>query len=164
MKNNSLALGFIVLALIPLFSFAQSSPCNLGALPSLAFRDKSSCISNDQKAMLTAVAERMKQNVNCRVVVIGYCSNSKASQQNGWNRVNNVINFLADCRGIRRDRFIFSYGQEGGDCSTVELRQADPNEDGPSMVPAPYPNLKKLENCVLCDKKNASTTNPKKKR
>jgi hypothetical protein len=77
------------------------------------------------------------------VVVIGYCASSKSEQQRSWDRVNAVINYLVEKEGISGDRLIFQYGQEGGDCNTVDLRAAAAGEEGPNNVPAPHPNLRR---------------------
>jgi outer membrane protein OmpA-like peptidoglycan-associated protein len=116
----------------------------LGALPSITFaNDNTVTLSNDAKALLATVAARMKNSPECKVVVIGYCSSDKRQQQRSWDRVNAVINYLVESQGISSDRFIFQYGQEGGDCNTVDLRAAASGEEGPNTVPAPHPNLRK---------------------
>jgi outer membrane protein OmpA-like peptidoglycan-associated protein len=115
----------------------------LGALPSITFPNKSVTVSNDAKSLLATVASRMRNNSECKVVVIGYCSSDKREQQLSWDRVNAVINYLVEKEGISADRFIFQYGQDGGDCNTVDLRGAAAGEEGPNTVPAPHPNLRK---------------------
>lgn len=113
----------------------------LGALPSVTFTGNSVALSNDAKALLASVAARLRQSPTCRVVVTGYCSSSKAEQQRSWDRVNSIINYMVEKEGISQDRFIFNYGQEGGDCNTVDLRAAAEGEQGQATVPAPHPNL-----------------------
>jgi hypothetical protein len=54
-----------------------------------------------------------------------------------------VITYLVEKEGISADRFIFNYGQEGGDCDTVDLRGAGEGEEGPTTVAPPHPNLRK---------------------
>lgn len=115
----------------------------MGALPSVAFKDNSNKLSDDAKAVLATVASRMRNNPECKVVVVGYCSSSKKQQQLSWDHVNAVITYLSEKEGVNADRFIFNYGQEGGDCNTVDLRAANEGEEGPNMVPAPHPNLQK---------------------
>ena len=66
-----------------------------------------------------------------------------------WDHVNAVINYMVDKEGLSADRFIFNYGQDGGDCNTVDLRVAAQGEDGPNNVPPPHPNLK---NILFADK------------
>lgn len=115
----------------------------MGALPSVAFKPNSNMLSEDAKAVLATVASRMRNNPECKVVVVGYCSSSKKQQQLSWDHVNAVITYLAEKEGVNADRFIFNYGQDGGDCNTVDLRAANEGEEGPNMVPAPHPNLQK---------------------
>ncbi len=115
----------------------------MGALPSVAFKAGSNKLSDDAKAVLATVASRLRNNPGCKVVVIGYCSSNKREQQLSWDHVNTVINHMVDKEGISADRFIFNYGQEGGDCNTVDLRAAADGEDGPNTVEPPHPNLRK---------------------
>jgi len=117
----------------------------LGALPSCAFTGKSVTLSKDAMSLLATVGSRMRNNPECKVVVIGYCNSTKLEQQLSWDRVNAVINYLVEKEGISADRFIFQYGQEGGDCNTVDLRGAASGEEGPNTVPAPHPNLRKTK-------------------
>ncbi len=115
----------------------------LGALPSVHFEGKTVSLSTDAKSLLASVASRLRNNPECKVVVVGYCNSTKQEQQLSWDRVNSVINYLVEKEGISADRFIFQYGQEGGDCGTVDLRAAAAGEQGPNTVPAPHPNLKR---------------------
>ena len=115
----------------------------LGALPSVSFKANSTKLSDDAKAVLSTVAAKLRNNPGCKVVVIGYCASDKKQQQLSWDHVNAVINYLVDKEGVSADRFIFNYGQEGGDCNTVDLRAAAAGEDGPNTVEPPHPNLRK---------------------
>jgi len=115
----------------------------LGSLPSVAFKAGSNKLDDDAKAALSTVASRLRNNPGCKVVVIGYCASNKKEQQLSWDHVNAVINHMIDKEGISADRFIFNYGQEGGDCNTVDLRAAAEGEDGPNNVEPPHPNLRK---------------------
>ena len=117
--------------------------CSIGDLPSLAFTGNTARISKDGEAVLTTVAERMRNNPNCKVVVIGYGEPSKSSQQLSWDRVNAVINYMVDKQGVSADRFVFRYGQTEGDPNTVDLRAAGAGDEGPNTVPAPHPNLRR---------------------
>jgi outer membrane protein OmpA-like peptidoglycan-associated protein len=115
----------------------------MGALPSVTFAGNSITLNSDSRSLLASVASRMRNNPECKVVVIGYCASSKSEQQRSWDRVNAVINYLVEKEGVSADRFIFQYGQEGGDCNTVDLRAAATGEEGPTNVPAPHPNLRR---------------------
>lgn len=119
--------------------------CNtsLGALPSISFAKNSARLSADATRLLAIVADRMRNNPNCKVVVLGYCASNKLEQQRSWDRVNAVINYLVEKEGVSADRFIFKYGEEGGDCDTVDIRPANEGEEGPNTVPAPHPNLRR---------------------
>ncbi len=115
----------------------------LGALPSVQFASNSNTLSSDAQASLATVASKMRANPNCKVVVVGYCAGTKRQQQLSWDHVNKVITHLVEREGISGDRFIFSSGQEGGDCNAVDLRAAAPGEDGPNSIAPPHPNLRK---------------------
>ncbi|MEO5999359.1 MAG: OmpA family protein [Chitinophagaceae bacterium] len=116
--------------------------CNIGSLPSISFTNKSANLSNDAKAVLASLAETIRNNPNCKVAVVGYGESSKSVQQLSWDRVNTVINYLVEKEGISSDRFIFKYGEAGGDANTVDLREAGTDET-PNSVPAPHPSLRK---------------------
>jgi outer membrane protein OmpA-like peptidoglycan-associated protein len=114
----------------------------LGTLPSITFASNTSVtLSADAQALLASVAARLRQNPNCKVVVTSYCASDKRQQQRSWDRVNAVINYMVDKEGITAERFFWNYGQEGGDCNTVDLRAAGADEQGQTTVPAPHPNL-----------------------
>jgi outer membrane protein OmpA-like peptidoglycan-associated protein len=118
--------------------------CGIGDLPSISFNQKAYKVSKDAEAVLASVADRLRQNPNCHVVVTSYtCEPSKSSQQLSWDRVNAVINYLVEKQGISSDRLIFKYGETGGDCNTVDLRAAETGDEGPNTVPAPHPNLRR---------------------
>jgi outer membrane protein OmpA-like peptidoglycan-associated protein len=124
---------------------APPSTCaqQLGQLPVISFKANSAKIDDAAEDALKDVASRMRNNPNCKVVVIGYCSSNKKEQQLSWDHVNAVINHLVDKEGINADRFIFRYMEEGGDCNTVDLRAAAEGEEGPNTVDPPHPNLRK---------------------
>lgn len=125
-----------------LMEYGIKGKCNIGSLPSITFKGRSVALSNDAKALLASVAQKMKENSDCKVAVVGYCSSSKTEQQLSWDRVNAIINYLVDKEGISADRFIFKYGEEGGDCNTVDMMDGT-NDEGPTTVPAPHPNLRR---------------------
>ena len=114
----------------------------LGALPSVSFKANSNTFTTDAPAILASVAAKLRNNPGCKVVVVGYCGATKKQQQLSWDHVNKVINHLVEKEGISRDRFIFSHGQEGGDCNTVDFRAAGTGEEGPNTVAPPHPQLR----------------------
>ncbi len=115
----------------------------LGALPSISFAANSARLSDDATRLLAIVADRLRTNSDCKVVVTGYCASNKREQQRSWERVNAIITYLVEKEGIRADRMIFQYAQDGGDCDTVDIRSAGQGEEGPNTVPAPHPNLRR---------------------
>ncbi len=123
---------------------AGACAASLGALPSITFSGNTSvALSNDARSMLASVAARLRNNPDCRIVVTGYCASSKSEQQRSWDRVNAVINYMVEREGISAERMFFNYGQEGGDCNTVDMRAATADEQGQTTVPAPHPNLRR---------------------
>jgi outer membrane protein OmpA-like peptidoglycan-associated protein len=115
----------------------------LGTLPSVTFTGNGVTLTQDAQSLLASVAARLRQNPTCRVVVTSYCASTKQQQQRSWDRVNAVINYMVEKEGITADRFFFNYGQEGGDCNTVDMRAAAADEQGQTTVPAPHPSLRK---------------------
>jgi outer membrane protein OmpA-like peptidoglycan-associated protein len=123
-------------------SLGTRTGCGIGDLPSITFKPGSITLSNDAKALLASVAQKMRSNPNCVIAVVGYGISNKTAQQRSWERVNAVINYLTEKEGISGGRFIFRYGEEGGDENTVDLRDAT-GEEGPNTVPAPHPGLRR---------------------
>lgn len=119
----------------------RKTECAITSLPSVQFKAGSVALSNDAKTVLNTAAGQIRSNENCRVRVVGYGASDKRAQQLSWDRVNAVIRYLVEQQGISENRFIFSYGTEGGDANTVDLQPT--TEEGPNTVPAPHPNLKK---------------------
>jgi len=122
--------------------YGPNKKCSIGDLPSITFKGRSVTLSKDGKALMASIADKMRNNPNCKVAVIGYGESSKAAQQLSWDRVNEVIKYLVEKEGISADRFIFRYGQTGGDENTIDLKDGT-GEEGPNTVPAPHPNLMK---------------------
>jgi len=119
----------------------KNDDCTLSSLPSVSFKAKSATISKDAMAVLAGAAAQIKANPNCKVKVTSYGNSDKRAQQLSWDRVNAVIRYMVEKQAIAEDRFIFSYGQDGGDDNTVDLQPT--TESGPNTVTAPHPNLKK---------------------
>jgi len=133
-----LLMGFSISA----FAQAGSNSCKIGDLPSISFASRSIIITNDGKAILSSVAEKMRNNPNCKVSVSGYGESSKDYQQLSWDRVNAVIKYLVEKEGVSEYRFIFKFGLGEGDGNVVDLKDGT-GEEGPNTVPAPHPNLRK---------------------
>jgi len=114
--------------------------CNIGSLPSVQFASGRASLSTSANAILDAAAEQIKANPACKICVTGYGGSSKREQQLSWDRVNAVINYLVETKGVGRERFVFKYGASG-DANTVDLQDCT-GEDGANMVPAPYPQYR----------------------
>jgi outer membrane protein OmpA-like peptidoglycan-associated protein len=125
--------------------YTKTGACEaaLGTLPSVTFSGNGVSLNNDAKALLASVASRLRNSPECKIVVTGYCASSKSEQQRSWDRVNAVISYMVEKEGISQDRFFWNYGQEGGDCNTIDLRAAASDEQGQTTVPAPHPNLRR---------------------
>lgn len=114
--------------------------CGLNNLPTIMFGEGSVSLTKTAMGMLDAAAAQIKNQPDCRVRVTGHGASDKGSQQLSWDRVNAVIRYLVEKRGIGQNRFIFTYGEEG-DQNSVDLTGT--KEQGPNTVPAPHPNMRR---------------------
>ena len=117
--------------------------CGSVASGSISFGAGSAKLSSGAMSQLNSLANSLRSNPNCKAVISGNGNGSKIEQQRSWDRVNSVINYMVDKQGIDRDRFIFQYGNGGGDANSVEYRAADPGQEGPSNTPPTFHNLRK---------------------
>ncbi|HMZ46475.1 MAG TPA: OmpA family protein [Chitinophagaceae bacterium] len=123
----------------------KSTECTLEELPSIQFYANSYKLSKDAEAILSVVADKMKNNPNCNLKVVGYGNKTKAQQQLSWDRVNAIIRYLVEQQGIAENRFIFTYGNAAdGDILSVDLLPT--METGPNTVQPPHPQLRKASN------------------
>ncbi len=99
-------------------------------------------ITPAMQAQLATLAAQMQAHPDCRVVIMGNGSESKAAQQRSWDRVNAIIEYMSEKNNIDRNRFIFNY-QGTGSADAVMYRSANEGEEGPSNVPPPHPNLRR---------------------
>lgn len=114
--------------------------CNIAPI-GLSFKANSAALSNEVKSQLAVVAANLKADPKCRIVVIGNPGSSKLQQQRSWDRVNAVIEHLANNLQISRDQVIFQYQGVEADANTVIIRSAQQGEEGPSNLPPPHPHL-----------------------
>jgi len=113
----------------------------LGDLPSIVFKNGGTALDNDAKKLLEEVAADLKNHPNAKIKVLGHPEANKASQQKAYDRVESIIKYLVDKKGISENRFIFAYDAGGtGDGNTIDLQGT--TEEGPNTVPAPAPHLK----------------------
>ncbi|MBK7764012.1 MAG: hypothetical protein IPI46_11790 [Bacteroidetes bacterium] len=97
-------------------------------------------LSSEAKAALSILANDMRANPTCRVVIIGNGNENKLEEQRSWDRVNNIINYMRDNQGIDGERFIFRFG-ESGEPGTVSYRPAAEGESGEATVAPKHPEL-----------------------
>ena len=141
---------FIRLCLITIMCFGFSAAgisqdnanCNIGSLPSIVLKPGVVCGNELAKAMLDAIAEQIINNPGCKVKISSATDFGKINQQLSWDRVNQVIQYFVEKKGIREGRFIFNYGVEG-DVDVIDFTPT--TEDGPSMQPPPFPPLSRLQ-------------------
>ena len=115
--------------------------CGIGDLPSIRFTGNSKTISRDAQAILASVAQKMKDNPNCVITVVGYGEADKRAQQMSWDRANAVRTYLIEKQGIGSERLRFEFGQSGSS-DTVDLQDKGAGDGGPNMVP-PRPEYRR---------------------
>jgi outer membrane protein OmpA-like peptidoglycan-associated protein len=134
---------FLSLCWLTISGYAQqrpSGPCVNITPGNISFTKGVVRLSKTAMEKLDRLAIDMRNYPACKIVVDGSGDPNKIGQQQGWDRANNCINYLVERKGMDREQFIFQYGQANG--AFVEYRPAGDNEDGPSMVPPPFPHLK----------------------
>ena len=86
------------------------------------FARKSNAITNEHKALLSSVAQKMRDNPDC-VVAVAVTAVYKNVQQLSWERVNAIIITWLKMKASATALF-FKYSQKAGDPNMVELRNA----------------------------------------
>jgi hypothetical protein len=91
--------------------------------PSLSFKGSGCTLSNDNKAMLSAVASKMKSAPNCSVNINGYPAASKAAQANCNCRNEAIKKYLVEKEGISADRISINCEvSDGANSNTVDIK------------------------------------------
>jgi hypothetical protein len=103
-------------------SLAAANVCNIGDLPSISFKNRTSSVSNDAQAMLATVASKLKNNAACSITVTGYPAASKASQALCNKRIDAIKAYLTEKEGISAVRITTTCEVGGGDVNTVDIR------------------------------------------
>ena len=101
---------------------ADTNKCDIGDLPSISFRGKSSRLSSDAKAMLATIGSKLKASAECSISVIGYPAASKASQALCNKRIEVIRSYLTENEGISADRVETNCEVGGGDANTVDIK------------------------------------------
>lgn len=119
-------LFFIVFLFWGLISSKQAvAQCEekLGPMPSITFKGSLTFrLTNAQQALLAATVTRLKANPNCRIIIVGYCTQGKVATTTGAARGESVRRYFVENQGISNDRITLLLSQSGGDCNTVDLR------------------------------------------
>jgi outer membrane protein OmpA-like peptidoglycan-associated protein len=115
--------------------------CAVTSFPSVKIKGGKAKLGQDAQTILASVASQLNANPACKVKVIAYGASNKRAQQLSWERAQAVSRYLIEKQGIAENRIIFIYGQDG-DPNTVDLQPTTEDGQGPSVVPAPHPNLR----------------------
>ncbi|MES2703457.1 MAG: hypothetical protein V4649_12510 [Bacteroidota bacterium] len=109
----------------------------------VVFPEGASKVGPTMQGQLATLAAQMQANPDCKVVILGGGSGSKAKLQHSWEHVNAVIEHMSEKHSISRQRFIFKYG-EAGEETMVSFRAATPDENNQGTInpPPPHPNIK----------------------
>lgn len=134
---------FFCLTLTSFAGFCQSNgDCAQIQFPVLEFLPNSITFTQTSQVALSGIAFQIKGVPACRIVVAGNAGGTKVDQQLSWDHVNAVIQYLSDKENIARNSFIFQLQGSSG-INEVSLRVANANEDGPSSVAPPFPDMMK---------------------
>jgi hypothetical protein len=120
----------------------EPSTCNIGEMPAMSLNKGQVCGDAVAKSILDNVAKMIIDNPGCNVYVNNRAEPSKVGQQLCWDRINQVMNYLIEKKGIRPGRLIF--GMDNGDEDFNIITFTATTEEGPSSVPPPFPNISKL--------------------
>ncbi|MEY4703030.1 MAG: hypothetical protein RIR96_927 [Bacteroidota bacterium] len=90
--------------------------------PSLSFKPKTTGVGADMKAMLMNVANKLKANPTCNIMINGYPEASKAAQAVCQKRLDAVKMYLVQKEGISADRITTNCEVGGGDKDTVDIK------------------------------------------
>lgn len=116
--------------------------CNIGDLPAISFKNGQVCGDAIAKSILDNIAKMIIDNPGCNIYVNNKAELSKVGQQLCWDRINQVINYLVEKKGIRPGRLIF--GMDSGDDDVNIISFVGTTEEGPNILPPPFPNISKL--------------------
>jgi outer membrane protein OmpA-like peptidoglycan-associated protein/opacity protein-like surface antigen len=90
--------------------------------PSLSFKAKTTGVGADMKAMLMNVANKLKANPTCNIMINGYPEASKAAQAVCQKRLDAVKMYLVQKEGISAERISTNCEVGGGDKDTVDIK------------------------------------------
>lgn len=137
---NSLNSNIISVAESPISNFNDEGECEMkGGVA--RFSQKSYRLDEGIKKALNNLADDMRNNPACKVVLTGHGNGNKIEQQLSWDQVNSCIEYMVKVQRIDRERLIFIYGEDG-EMGVVDFKAASPDQESPDSVPPPFPNLR----------------------
>jgi outer membrane protein OmpA-like peptidoglycan-associated protein len=92
-------------------------------LPSLVFKNGVTNLTNHQKAMLVIVAQKLKENPDVNIEIIGYPLMHGKRRFDSHYRVENIKKYLIEKQGISPERVITNLELDGGDSNMVDIKQ-----------------------------------------
>ena len=95
----------------------------IGDLPSLAFKTNSAKLSGDAKALLSAIANKLKDHPGANIKVQAYPTTSRPYISH--QRVTNIMKYLTEIEGISSDRITTNSEVGGGDVNIVDIIAID---------------------------------------
>ncbi|MEO5942067.1 MAG: OmpA family protein [Ferruginibacter sp.] len=98
-----------------------TNPCPTD-YPSVTFKNGSSSLSTDAKALLATAAAKMKASPTCNISIDGYPEASKASQSLAQKRLDAIKNYLVEKEGISADRISTNPVVGGGDKNIIDIK------------------------------------------
>jgi hypothetical protein len=121
--NRHQKIYLILLLLLSSFYFNDAvaqDKCNL-VLPSLRFQSSSTSITNTAKAVLQAVATKLKESPFCSITFTSYPPPSKSGQSICQKRTYMLKTYLIEKEGISADRISTNCVVGGGDPNIVDV-------------------------------------------
>jgi hypothetical protein len=80
-------------------------------------------LTNDSKAMLASVAEKLKASPNCSVTITGYSGPNKKAQAAAIKKLGTIKKYLTEKLGISEDRITIAEPVIGeGDADTIDIK------------------------------------------
>lgn len=101
---------------------AAAEVCSIGDLPSVSFKSSSLALKAETKAILSTIAEKLKTNPLCNIVVTSFPAASKASASRCQARLALIRKYLIETEGISTDRVATNCAPGTGDENTVDFK------------------------------------------
>ena len=121
-KFCSIVLAFLLLTAT---TFSQQkankdSPC--GDLPSILFKSNVTVLTTDAKSLLKTVADKLKENPESNLIIVGYTDGSKHGQALCLSRLGAIKRYVNEILSILKNRITVDMQTANGDMNSVDLR------------------------------------------